>query len=331
MKIERKRNAIKNIKEDRARGVLVVPDEFRDERLDLKPSRTYTLTEPVTVTGVSSHEKEPMTIVLGPQAEKLPRFRLKNEARDETLPLTADHLREGTHNMQLGDIKIIEHPLAMLTALNLELDFTLSEASFPTFDYCDRPYLDAIAGKLAPAGDTRFFTVKSPFAGAFEQGYFILEPDEGERRLVVDHQVSYPGKSVGTQRIVTEMTSEFFAYLCDARTPAYRKREDAEGMLTELRENPEKYAPYSLENVLLVDEDRFYNPREKFLHRGVNYEFMMHELIDVTAWLKLVDVRYGGKFVGRLTCFLFDHAKQIAAARFVCTDPRMDEIGVTYD
>lgn len=316
-------NKIKELKSERSTTILPIPDSFTDNRLGLKKTKSYSIVNPSIIEGISSFENKRIQITLNPPASDTPSFSYK----EQTLQLVPNLTIKGQHNIQLGEIKIIEHPISVMTALNVNMDFHLTEASFPTFDYCNKPYIDALFNNVRETGNTTFFTTKQPFAGIFEKAYFIIEPDEGRNSLLVDHQVSYPGTSIGNSRIQVEITPEFYTFLCDARTPAFRPKEETKKNFEIVKNKLIKDYPITPENVLFVDEDTIYNPRDKFLYNGINYEFMMHELIDIIAFLKFVDVKYSGKFVGRLTTFLFDHHKQIDAANFMCSD-EMEKIGI---
>lgn len=325
MNIETNLDNIKQMKSERFANITPVPDIFRDNKLGIKKDKSYSIINPTTITGTSSFENKPIQIELTPCLTQIPRMTYN----EKSLSISPELTIKGQHNIQLGEIKIIEHPISFMTALNINLDFQVSEPSFPTFDYCNKPYIDALFGNLKVVDDAKFFTVKHPFAGIFDKGYFIIEPDEGEKSLLVDHQVSYPGTSIGNTRIQVEITPDFYTFLCEARTPAFRPKEETVKNFEIVKNKLIKDYPITVENVLFVDEDTYYNPRSKFDFNGINYEFMMHELIDIIAFLKFVDIKYSGKFVGRLTTFLFDHHKQIDAANFICSN-EMEKIGITF-
>ncbi len=336
MRIETRSKELSTLQAERHKNPLQPPEFFRDPTPNLDRDRTYTLASPFTVDGMASFENKPMTIRVSPWSSRSaeeqqllgnhPGFRYNGEM----LPLKTEHARKGAHNIQLGEIKIIEHVLAFLLALGIEADFEVSLPSFPTYDHCNRPFLDAAKPLLRPTGKPKFFTVKRPFAGIFENGgYFVLEPDDGERRFLMDHQVSYPGESVGNQRIIAEITPEFFAYICDARTTSFRNDTRRIYWLARLG-IARWFYPVTTRNILFADAQKLYNPRSKFDANGTNYEFICHELMDVMAWLKFVEAKYNGRFAGKLTTFLFDHHRQVDAAQYVCENPEFEKkIGIT--
>jgi UDP-3-O-acyl-N-acetylglucosamine deacetylase len=334
MQIETNPRNLRDIKAGRHPGILPVPDHFRDDSLNLRADRRYNLARPVEIRGVASFENRRMRIQMRSRRGAFPTI----GCGGLNLPVLAEHAVKGEHNIQLGEVKIIEHVLAMTTALNLDVDFLLSRQSFPTFDYCNRPFLNAARSVFQDAGPVRHITVRRPFAGIFassnqkpglSRGYFMLEPDQGERALIMDHQISYPGQAVGNQRIVVRMDPNFFSYICDARTTSFRPETRRIYWLTRLGIARLKY-PVTTRNILFADAEKIYNPRTKFDAGGVNYEFICHELMDVMAWIKFLEVAYAGKFVGRLTTHFFDHHRQVDAARYVCQSPDFARrIGIT--
>lgn len=338
MRIETKPAALRALKSERHREVLSVPDHFFDDSYGVQVDRRYSLADgdQASVKGIASFENRPVTIRMRKPRGPWPTI----GCRGLSMPLHSEYAIKGTHNIQLGQVKIIEHVLAMMTALNLDVDFLLSRPSFPTFDYCNRPFLDALRNRLVDQGPVRRFTVRRPFAGVFDRGYFILEPPakkDSDRTLVMDHQITYPGKAVGNQRIVAAITPELFSYICGARTTSFRPETKRIYWLTRLGIARLRY-PVTTRNILFADAHRIYNPRSRFDARNAdiangastaNYEFICHELMDVMAWIKFLEVRYEGKFVGRLTTHFFDHHRQVEAARYVCEAPEFERtIGI---
>ncbi|MCB1327027.1 MAG: UDP-3-O-acyl-N-acetylglucosamine deacetylase [Spirochaetales bacterium] len=325
MKLVTDSTAIAELKAHRHAAILEMPPHFRAPVPGFEQGRRYVPDRPVDVQGVSSFENQPVRIRLSPPGSATPVFSW-NEASWE---LKSENLKLGEHNIQLGDIKIIEHPIALMSALNVDFDISMDQSSFPTFERCDLPYLHALQDNLRDAGQWPWVTVNKAFALTFEEGYVILEPERERPYLTVDHQIRYPGSAIGTQRLVTEITAERFAFFGQARTPSFRSREETLQILEMAKAGLIKDFPVSPENIFFVDPEHIHNPRPEFEHNGHNYEFMLHELIDITSWLKLVDLRFRAKFVARMTSFLFGHGPQIEAARFLCLDPEFEPIGMS--
>ncbi|TGK22844.1 UDP-3-O-acyl-N-acetylglucosamine deacetylase [Leptospira stimsonii] len=315
---------ISELKNTRFPEIDQFPNHFLDDRFPIDVQNSYTVQKEFSVIGVSTLENQSSTIRVKPSSGSFSKF----SYAQKTLELRPEYCIKGNHNIQLGEIKIIEHPIALQSAFGLYLDFELEKSSFPTFDFCDQVYLDGLDNNLQKIGEVPLITVARPFAMSWEKGYCILEPDEGDRKLILDHQVSYPGTTVGNSRIRTEMTPEIFSFIASARTTAFRPGEEAEKFYQIGLAGGLKDYPFTLENVILLNEEKIFNPREKFAHEGKNYEFLAHELIDILAWIRFLEEEYKGRFVGNMTTFLFDHHKQIDIAQFVCDRNRFSEIGM---
>ncbi|TGM52797.1 UDP-3-O-acyl-N-acetylglucosamine deacetylase [Leptospira adleri] len=324
MQIHKTNQTISEFKKNRFPEIAHFPKHFVEDRIPIDVRNSYTIREEFSVKGISTLENQPSTIRVKPASGSFSKF----SHSQKTLELKPEFCIKGNHNIQLGEVKIIEHPIALQSAFGLYLDFELEKPSFPTFDFCDQIYLEGLEKNLQKIGEVPPITVSKPFAVSWEKGYCILEPDSGDQKLILDHQVSYPGVTVGNSRILTEMTPEIFSYIASARTTAFRPGEEAEKFYRIGLAGGLKDYPFTLENVILLNEEKIFNPREKFTHEGKNYEFLAHELIDILAWLRFVEEEYKGRFVGKMTTFLFDHHKQIDIARFVCDRKEFSEIGI---
>lgn len=300
---------IQHLKADRTEP-MPLPDTFRIP-VDWDNRFTWTVRKPVIVEGVSTFENKPVRITLYPQKGSRPMFYLE-DGKSRGRALRPRNLVHGTNNIQLGPIKIIEHPIAVMFALNLDVDIGITQPSFPSFDDCNGPYLDAL---LHNVRKTRrrvgHFTVASPVAFQFESGYCVLEPDQ--EMFWMDHQIDYPG-FIGKQRIQAEITPEFFCFLARARTPSFRSIQETDQIIAGARAGQLPF-PLSESNVLFADINGLRNPREEFEWKDHNYEFILHELIDVMAFLKIVESEMGGRFRGRITTARFGHEQQIQVAQ----------------
>lgn len=290
-----------------------IPETFRRQS-NIELRMRYGISDSVSLSGISSFENAPVTITLSPMEGRIPAFSLNNEP----FSLIPENCIKGSHNIQLGPIKIIEHPMSLMTALHLDFDLNITQESFPTFNTCNLPYWDALKPCLVQTGPLKYFTPKQTFSVQFTKGYCILEPMQNEKTLIVDHQVQYPGSSLGNLRVLQSITPDFYLALCSARTPSFQSREETKKNLEILRTQTIDY-PMGLENVLFVDEDQIHNPRKEFDIDGTNIEFMMHEIIDIIAWIKFLEIQHDGAFVGKMTTYRFDHHSQIDMA-LLCKD-----------
>ncbi|XDD49479.1 UDP-3-O-acyl-N-acetylglucosamine deacetylase [Leptospira sp. WS92.C1] len=324
MQISTDSQKISELKQSRYPNSLRFPEHFKDKSYAFFSGESYTISKPFVLQGISTLENKLSTIIVKPAFGAFSKFSHLQFSQD----LKPEFCIKGNHNIQLGEVKIIEHPIALMSAFGFYLDFDLEQPSFPTFDFCDQVYLDGIRDNFQKIGDIPCFTVKKSFVIIWEKGYCILEPDDGDQILSLDHQVSYPGDTVGNARIKADMSPQLFAYIASARTTAFRSGVEAEKFYQIGMTGGLKDYPFTLENVILLNEEKIFNPREKFESQGLNYEFLAHELIDILAWIRFVEEEYKGRFVGKMTTYLFDHHKQIDIAQFVCDRNRFSEIGI---
>ncbi len=294
-------------KESRIPDVFILPDEWRDESFDLDPTRSYGVKEVVEVSGISTFGAREMVIKVLEQEGNIPAFGLQGEMR-MAIPT---NLRSGKNNIHVGKIKITEHILAAVPSLGLRADFDLSESSFPSFDQGIFTLLEAIRPHLVDQGESKFVTVKEPFMVNFGSGYFIIEPDEGEHKLIVDHQFSHSKNVLGNQRAIVEISPEVFAYIASARTIAYGIRTRIGKFIKGLGGERLPLLNLGFENVVFVDKNEIVNPNLKFEAGETNWEPLMHEIIDKLAIFGLVP----GRFVGRVTTFRTNHARDLDVAK----------------
>lgn len=309
-------SAIDEIRAQRWPSILSWPDPFTQSLPGFRANNKHTISRVATLEGTGSFSNQPVQIQLSACEDGKPWM----QCGATKWAIDARHISLGEHNIQLGGIKIIEHPLALMSALNLDINFLLSVPDFPTFDECCRPFLEASISCIQPLQALQKFTVKEPVQINFEQGYVILEPDDGNGFINIDHQIDYPGSSIGKQRIQFTLTPERFAYLCSARTPSFRPRAITTAIIDRIMAGTLTEFPVTLENVLFVDEERIYNPRKSFIFNNHNYEFISHEIIDVTAILKLIEIQMNATFCGQMTTHRFGHKEQIQAARIFCSN-----------
>ncbi|PJZ68383.1 UDP-3-O-(3-hydroxymyristoyl)glucosamine N-acyltransferase [Leptospira perolatii] len=324
MRIITKTSELAELVSDRNPKHLSLPESFRSDANQFDRGLSYTLQNSFTVEGKATFENKNSRIKVLPCSEPRSQFSLNGSK----FPLKAELCEKGNHNIQLGKVKIIEHPLAWMLAFGMYAEFELEESSFPTFDYCDKVYLDGMKDNIKSLKHRSKIGVLNPLGIVWEKGYCILEPPQSEleaENLVIDHQVNYPGSTVGRSRLVCEFSPERFSYFADARTTAFRTKMEAEQFYQIGLAGGLKDYPFTLENVILLDEEKIYNPREKFFDQtsGIDFEFLCHEMIDISSWLRFVEEEYNGRYVGKMTTYLFDHHKQIDIAQFVCNQQYM--------
>lgn len=310
MRLSKDRARIEVLKGGRLKQLTPIPPHFQDLAFELTPGRRRTIASPRTISGISSFEAQPLTIHLSPCHDGKPALHYAGER----IPIEAGQAGKGQHNIELGGVKIIEHPLSVMVGMQVDFDIAIDQPSFPTLDYCNREYIDALRDNLVDLGPRRTVTLERAVALEFERGYCLLEPDESGA-LTIDHQISYPGATVGERRYQAKITPPFYAFLAAARTPSFRPGGESKKNFELVRAGQTGGFPITVENVLFVDENEYYNPRPEFDWHGLNYEFLLHEIIDIIAWIKLVEINEQAAVSMRMTTAFFDHHAQIDAAR----------------
>jgi len=310
MKISKSPDEIRAVKDERIPRILDYPEEWQKDEWKLNPGKSYTVSNPVQMSGVSTFGKKPMDIIFLPQRENVPSFGV-GTSEEDLVPATPDNLGNGLNNISVGKVGITEHILTLRQSTGLKVDCLLSENNFPSCNDSVFEFLKAIQPFLKEGEDENFVTVQEPLMVQFDnQGYCIFEPDEGEHKLIMDHQFSFPHiPSLGNQRLILEITPEIFAYFAAARPIAYGIRTKIAKTLIALNLKQVPYLNLNLENVLFADKNEFLNPKDMFQNGTQNLEAMLHEMIDKIALLGIIP----GRFVGRVTTFFTDHGKDIEA------------------
>ena len=324
MQVTERKSEIRELTRGRSE-VIPVPEHFRAP-VDWNPDHIWTVRKPLLIEGTSTFENQPSRITFYPQKGSRPMFYLE-DGKSRGRALRARNLVHGANNIQLGPIKIIEHPIALMLALNLDVDIGINTSSFPTFDECNGPFLDALYHHVRKTRRrASHFTVSKTVALRFDAGYCILEPEQ--KSLWMDHEIDYPGV-LGRQRVVVEITPQFFFFLARARTPSFRSVQETDEIIAKSRAGALPF-PVSESNVLFADVNGLRNPREVFDWNDHNYEFIFHELIDVLAFLKILESELGGRFRGRLTTLRFGHEQQIQAAKYLVSQEFQKSAGFRW-
>ncbi|MBX7059937.1 MAG: hypothetical protein K1X75_17885 [Leptospirales bacterium] len=299
----------------RFREMTPIPAQFRRRLPEWSAAGRYTIAAPREIQGLSSFEAKPVRIELLACDDGQPWI----EYQGQRFSLQPALLGRGQHNIQLGPIQIIEHPLSVMVGMNCEFNIRIDQPSFPTLDYCNQLYIDALTGNLRELSPAPLMTPAHDLLLSFERGYCLLQPADGDARLWIDHQLEYPGQTIGRLRYQAPIDPEFYAFLCRARTPHFRSGGESKRNFELVQAGQTGGIPVTAENVLFVDEERIYNPRAEFQSDGRDYEFLMHEIVDIIAWLKFIEIARQCRFAGRMTTFFFDHHAQIDAAQY-CVD-----------
>ncbi len=321
---------------------LILPDRLRrDPRFGhIRAGCHSILIEPAQIRDVRpTFGRERVDLTLHPyhQEGKLQNGRrrgLKVIVNQREIPFDVRNLKSSRfwHMLMLKSERrtlfIAEHVGALLGFLNLLADLEISTApngkkerkkrrakeSMPTFNDCNGPFLDAIAGKIEGANEQiPKCTVKEKMLFRFgkEGGYWLIEPpEEGkEDQLILEIQYSYPNTELGTKSLETVLTPEIFAAISRARAPAIGWVRQA--LVRLLSSFPFPGVSLSTDSVMTVTNGRIINRNPEFDEGGENLELACHKLIDHGFPIAILEQTLGFKLVGKLSVYRASHATEL--------------------
>jgi hypothetical protein len=228
------------------------------------------------------------------------------------------------NNITIGDIWICEHVLALQQGIWLKLDYLLTENNFPSFDNWLVTILEKIKPYIKKIWESNYFTVKNSIWFEFDNWwYFIIDPDEWEKKLVVDHQFSYKNKSLWTQRVLTEITPELFSFIAKARPISSWVRTQIAQALFGIWISSIPFMGFRKENALYVNDNEIINPNSEFVDNNwINREGIMHEVID-KLWA--ITLLWWRRFVWKITTYRTNHANDVEVMRYILENQLLED------
>lgn len=304
----------------RHQDVFMPPQTWKDLTFpELAVVRNWTIDQPIApVKGKTVFLNRPVQINASPAETGGTRFGVKGNFT----PALPGNMICGRNNFSIGGVGVAEHPLAITAATGITLDWDLTRGGFPNFNEGLRTVLDRIKPHIVDNGPANLVTVKEPIAIVFSNGsYMIVEPDNGERKFIIDHQFIHDRNVLGRQRIVLTLGSQLFAYLADARSPSYGwKTALAKLALPILRRLGTPRIPFTSigwKNIAYADSNRILNPQTKFDDPdGLNRECIVHEAaLDKSCVFGALP--FPDRFVGKVTTNKTGHPQDVAAMNIV--------------
>ena len=283
----------------------------------MKAGKQTTLGARATVSGAGVHSGQPATLALHPaeadtgivfvrlDAEGRPVREIRAHARYVTATELATVLGDDTSG---PCVSTIEHVMATLCGLGVDNAIVeIDGAEAPIMDGSAAAFVDAIdqAGIVALPQARRYTKVLKPIRVAKGDAYGELVPyDRGFR---VDVTIDFPHPLIGRQAIALDVeAASFRREVARARTFGFMK--DVSKLWS---------AGYalgaSLENTLVVAEDRLLNPE------GLRYadEFVRHKALDAIGDLALA----GAPLLGAYTSMRGGHKLNHAVLCALIADP----------
>ena len=303
---------ISRLKGARHPDIFRLPDHWRNELYEnIEPNKDYTVKKIISVGGRSVFWNRPMIIDILPASSNGIKIGINNDLHPADLKTVGN----SKSSLKTGNVRVYEHTWAMALATGLKADFDLTEDSFPNFNGGIYEILSEIHPHLKVVWDSKFITVQEPIGIIFDNwGYIIIEPDDGQHKVIMDHQFSHKN-ALGIQRTIINITPTNFAFLSSARPPAYGIRTiAAKALCNNLNGFPLLWW-LNKNNIVFVDSKKIINGNPKFNDsKWVNREILMHEAAqDKPAPFKLLD----GRFVGKVTTYRTNHAMDLEAVKII--------------
>ena len=267
-----------------------------------------TLKRAITCTGIGLHSGRRVTMSLKPAPAGHGLRFVRTDLNGADCPALIERVSETSFATILkngeAEIRTTEHLLAALHVLAIDnLVIELDAAEVPIMDGSAAPFIYLVleAGVVEQPSPRRWWKVAKPFEVALEGKRVALAPLEGDRpRLEVDCRIAFDHPLIGRQRWSGEVTEKRFAReLAPARTFTFLKDVEA------LRRRGLALGG-SLENAVVLGDNKFLNPHLRFKD-----EFVRHKAMDAIGDFLLL----GRPLWGRLELEKAGHAAHAYAMR----------------
>ncbi len=349
MKISYNRNEMQNLIDDRESSIFEIPENWQDNDINIKPDKQYTVSKTLSIENLqSTFHAQDMVIKVLWRENWVSEYWLKNSVSHK---VSCDNAHNWGNWIRIGDIKLCEHVLAFQQAMRINFDCILSEDSFPIW------WLDSFLSEIKPhikeSWNLNYITVKQPILFNFDNWwYMILEPDDGNNKLIIDHQISH--NNFWVQRVSLEVTPRVFSYILKARTNAFDNRSkiarifldnfwkvpflessqksesfaqlsDINNLLSleggksnrvieEIMESTDSLLGVNYDNVAFIEWWTIINPNPLFNYKGENIEPVLHWVID-KLWA--IGLLWKWSFVGKITTFSTGHKEDVEAMKYL--------------
>jgi UDP-3-O-[3-hydroxymyristoyl] N-acetylglucosamine deacetylase len=273
-----------------------------------KPMR-QTIGAAVAFEGIGLHSGKPVQMRLTPGEASSGIVFVRQDANGLTIPATLEHAGPSFYATVLEkdgyQVSTIEHLMAALYALQIDdLRVEIDAGELPILDGSSRPFVDAIAevGCVEFPVEREYMTLVRPIIVSDREKRIAAYPSHEFR---VTYAIEFEHPLVGYQELSVRLWHEddFRNKLSGARTFTFEQ--DVE----QLRANGLALGG-SLDNALVIGEDRILNPDLRYPD-----EFVRHKMLDLTGDLSLlgrplrahvVAYRAGHDLHGRLARKIWD-------------------------
>jgi UDP-3-O-[3-hydroxymyristoyl] N-acetylglucosamine deacetylase len=257
-------------------------------------ARQRTLAGSLQFSGFGVHNAQPVTLTIDPAPPETG-FRVSRQFDDGRtvgpVPIHYSRVSRTTlcTTLDLGDsvsVATIEHVISALSGIGVDnAHLTIDGAECPILDGSAWPFVEGIIGvglEVQPAM-RRFLKVKRAVTVRNNDAFAALEPYNGR---ALDLEIDFDSQVIGRQRMIFDWSPRRYCNeVARARTFGFAR--DRKAL---------QQAGYalgsSLENSILVEENRILNPDELRFED----EFVRHKLLDAIGDLALCGMPIYGKF-----------------------------------
>lgn len=235
------------------------------------------------------------------------------------IPLLLKNTNSKFNNISLNrswkSIKIIEHISSIYPWLGINANYELTwDNSFPNYNNWLFDFTEQIINwNFEQIWDSEFITVKEPILFEFWEGYLLFEPDNWDKKLIIDYQFLYKNSFIWEQRIEMEVNPGTYAFISKRRTLWTWYRTTVMKLLWRLWKDSIPFLWLWIDNVLFSDKIELLNSNQNFDFNWINREALFHWIIDKLGALGLLEKR----FVWKLTTHFAWHKHDIEALKYL--------------
>ena len=249
-----------------------------------------TIKRRIQCAGIGLHSGKRVTLTMRPAAEDTGIvFHVASPMGVRDIRPTADSVIATGLATTLGKdgtaVSTVEHLLATLRGLGIDnVHIDVAGGEIPIMDGSAASFVMLLdeAGVHRQIAPRKVFRIKKTCRFGQGDKFIKAEPHDGFR---VDYTIAFPHPSIGTQRMVLEVTPQSFAKVAKARTFGFLQD-------VEMLKSRGLALGGSLDNAIVLDERGVVN------EEGLRYpdEFVRHKLLDFIGDMAMLPLPLQGRF-----------------------------------
>ena len=287
------------------------PDLFLIMYYELPMHYRQTVAGPASLEGIGLHSGEKIALKLTPAEPGSGVVFVRTDLGGLEIPADLDHAGPSFYATVIQkdgeSVSTIEHLMAAVYSLRVDdLRIELSGAEVPILDGSSRPFVDLLnqAGLQCSRREREYLHITRPVSVSHEDKKISVYPC---REYRVTYAIDFEHPLLGYQELTASLwhADDFYRKLSPARTFTFEKDVEA------LRRKGLARGG-SLENAVVLGEDRILNPKLRFPD-----EFVRHKMLDLTGDLSLL----GHPMRGHVIAYRAGHDLHARLARKIHQSP----------